>query len=659
VKVRILLACATVVLCCSSVLAQFTGDVIGVHNLGPGSKSPITGARPDFCLYCHAPHTSLVAGTAPLWNQTLSTQTYTPYTSSTYHESGNTRPPLGADSSLCLSCHDGTVAPGTTAAYGKVTMTGSMTPTDVFGNNLTSSHPFSLVLPITDAADLVATLASSGQTADTTGAVKLINGNIECTSCHNPHVQAKDQLAQNFLVKKSSSGALCLACHDPNRTMTGQTNPLTGWAQSIHATSAASVQNLPYPTLTQNACVNCHTNHNGAGAEWLLRGVGDQDCLNCHSTSSTPAATPVGANALMRNLTMAPSVISSPRVSSSLNIASEYAKVGHPIDITNNAVPAAMQTRNKAQTQSVSPNTPSLSGCIGCHDPHAVQATSSFTGAPSVRASQRATVGVSDKDGVTLLRPAQNQFEICLRCHGASSGKIVDTTKYGYLPARVTTVTDPRNVLSQFSVMSASSHPVTRGRSSPLPQPSLLPTMWNLDGTTQGRVVGNQIFCTDCHNSDDNREFGGTGPNGPHGSKWTHILERRYEFSQTVVPGQPITTLYPNPDLSVNGPYALCGKCHDLSNIMKNASFKQHSSHVNAGFSCSVCHTAHGMGGSSANASGERLLNFDINVVAPNGAVPISYNRGANTCALTCHGAKHNANGSVTAAAAAGPLKGK
>ena len=44
--------------------------------------------------------------------------------------------------------------------------------------------------------------------------------------------------------------------------------------------------------------------------------------------------------------------------------------------------------------------------------------------------------------------------------------------------------------------------------------------------------MGTQILCTDCHNSDDNREFGGTGANGPHGSKWTHILERRYEFSQ-------------------------------------------------------------------------------------------------------------------------------
>jgi hypothetical protein len=49
----------------------------------------------------------------------------------------------------------------------------------------------------------------------------------------------------------------------------------------------------------------------------------------------------------------------------------------------------------------------------------------------------------------------------------------------------------------------------------------------NINGVTQGRAMGVRILCTDCHNSDDNREFGGSGPNGPHGSRFTHILERR------------------------------------------------------------------------------------------------------------------------------------
>ena len=50
-------------------------------------------------LYCHAPHSG-VGGATPLWNQTLSTQTYTPYTSTTLRQKANPQPPLGQDSSL-------------------------------------------------------------------------------------------------------------------------------------------------------------------------------------------------------------------------------------------------------------------------------------------------------------------------------------------------------------------------------------------------------------------------------------------------------------------------------------------------------------------------------------------------------------------------------
>jgi len=191
-------------------------------------------------------------------------------------------------------------------------------------------------------------------------------------------------------------------------------------------------------------------------------------------------------------------------------------------------------------------------------------------------------------------------------------------------------------------------------RSSAFPQPSLLSYMLNLDGRTQGRAMGVRILCTDCHNSDDNREFGGTGPNGPHGSQFLHLLERRYEFSQVApgsAPGTIITNLFPNPilDPAANGPYSMCAKCHDLTQLVANTSFSQHARHINDGFSCSTCHTSHGMGASSATISGERMVNFDIAVVGTNGSNPISYSRATGSCTLTCH---NHAHGSGTAAAA-------
>jgi len=178
--------------------------------------------------------------------------------------------------------------------------------------------------------------------------------------------------------------------------------------------------------------------------------------------------------------------------------------------------------------------------------------------------------------------------------------------------------------------------------------------------------------CVQCHNADDNREFGGTGPNGPHGSQFPHILERRYEFSQVAPglppaagPGSTITNLLPPiADPGSGGPYSLCAKCHDLTNILSNASFGKHSLHINAGFSCSVCHTAHGMGATSSNVTGERMVNFDLKVVAENASSsyfrsPISYNRSSNTCTLTCHNYNHNADGSVTSAAGVSKVPGK
>jgi hypothetical protein len=156
--------------------------------------------------------------------------------------------------------------------------------------------------------------------------------------------------------------------------------------------------------------------------------------------------------------------------------------------------------------------------------------------------------------------------------------------------------------------------------------------------------------CLECHNSDTNREFGGNGANGPHGSKNDHILERTYVTSSVspgafpaAGPGSLITNLTPNPSLdAVSSPFALCAKCHDLTNIMSNVSFASHASHLNRGISCSVCHSAHGVPSGTSGVTGRRLVNFDLNVVAPNNNV-LSYNPDG-TCTLTCHMTDHNGN---------------
>jgi predicted CXXCH cytochrome family protein len=653
--------------------ARAQTGVIGSHDLSPGGTSPIKGTLSGACYYCHAPHSGLngAAGVAqtPLWDQKLSSvQAYTVYTSSSMVNTPNPSLPLGTDSTLCLSCHDGTVAgsPGALVPYGNVPMTGQMYSADVFGTNLSTMHPISFILPLKASPDLVPSLtANPPSTADQTGAVQLINGNVECTSCHNPHVQNIDPNNPNFLVINNSSSALCLACHSTippgsgmgltnaqvashnatsavgspltARAAASNTNPLVQWSTSIHATAtnkvapqityettsgvssraATSTRQVslgPYATVAKNGCSSCHAQHNVQGQNSLLRAVDDQTCLNCHNGSSN--ISPAIANVLAEM------------------VAPKY---GHAFSVGNTphrANEAVLLNQNIHVT------------CADCHNAHSANRVATFPAAPTMRPSQTMVKGISATDGKTVVSPAINQYENCLRCHGTSTGKKA-SVNLGYLPFRVVSASDPLNVIPEFSTFATSSHPVFHDRSSTFPQPSLRSNQLNLDGRTLGRSMGARILCTDCHNSDDNQEFGGHGPTGPHGSIFPHIMERRYEFSQAPLPGKLVTNLFPNPTLSAEGgasggPYALCAKCHDLTQIMNNTSFSEHARHVKQdGFSCSVCHTAHGMGAQSGTISGERLVNFDARVVAPSGATPISYNHATNSCSLVCHNHQH------------------
>ncbi|MGE5736240.1 MAG: cytochrome c3 family protein [Acidobacteriota bacterium] len=626
------------------------GDILGSHDLSSFGTSPIKGASSAACLYCHAPHSG-VGGNTPLWAQTLSSQTYSLYTSTTVQNIAM-QPTVGAVSSLCLSCHDGTIAPGEMVPSGTVPMTGSMYSADVFGAALKSSHPISLKTPLVDSPNLVSSLAATGTTADPLKKVTLINGSVECTSCHEPHNQRIDPISQKFLVRDGSNGQICLSCHEPNaRIVGGKNNPLAQWTTSVHATSgnvvAAQAAIGSYTTLAQFACLSCHQPHNATGASGLLRGAtpaqptldpSTQPCATCHS----------GGSNLQQALP---------------NVYGEFAKIGHPFPSTGNVhdqIEPAVLVNNRHST------------CADCHNSHASLPVGTFGPAPQIRVSQTGVAGVSATDGTTVLTPAVNQYESCLRCHGTSPGK-QRLDIYGYAPLRVVSAADPLNVIAEMSATASSSHPVLHDMSSAWPQPSLLPYMNKLDATPNsvrplGSGSGMRIFCSDCHNSDDNRESGGPGPNGPHGSVYGHIMERRYEFSKVAPgtsfpltgPGSPIQNTFVNPSLAADsanpGPYALCAKCHDLSKVLQDLSFRPassgkggHFTHISDyGVSCSVCHTAHGMGSLTANVTGERMVNFDVNVVAPNGASPISYNHTTNTCVLACHSYYHNADGSVT-----------
>ena len=585
-----------------------TTDVLGVHDMS-SAASPMHGSNANACIYCHAPHNALSA--APLWNQTLSTNEYTLHPDSTSTPLASTK--VGMASLRCLSCHDGSVGVGRTASIGTLQMTGALRAN--LGTQLEGSHPFSIQPQLKDSATLASTLVATHTTKDES--VSLVENNIECSTCHDVHNQYKDPRSPKFLARDNTGSRLCFACHDVgSRTVGGINNSLAAWPASAHALSTVAVAQMGgYSTVSEYACSVCHRSHNALGVGLLRKNpnrpanVDDtsQACFTCHD----------GSDSLTQPL---------------LNVLGAFnGQLGHPFpDATNPhaANEPVVLDRNRHTT------------CADCHNAHAAQPTTYFSATPDLRPSQIGVSGVTS-DGV-VVATATYQYENCLRCHGASQTK-QSLPVYGYMPARALFSGDTLDVSLQFARGATSSHPVMRDAQN-LARPSLLKSMWNIDSQVQGRAISPRILCTDCHNSDNAREFGGTGPNGPHGSRNDHILERQYLMSRIGAgssPGTMIVNLNPNPilDSAPASPYALCAKCHDLNYINSSASWSGHGRHIQKGFSCSVCHSAHGVPVGTASVSGSALVSFDMNVVGNNHSLPVSYN--GSTCTLMCHEEAH------------------
>ena len=192
----------------------------------PSATAAIDGSAHDFetatwnsgdqiCAPCHTPHGgSLTVTDAPLWSHTLTTATYTTYTSDTINATMGA--PTGV-SKLCLSCHDGSVAYDSFYGVGTPNATVA-TGSALIGLNLNAHHPVSFTyddtLASTDGELHAPTTTSSGITGGGNIDDDLLFGagsdQLECASCHDVHNSAA---VGSLLVKSNTGSALCLTCH--------------------------------------------------------------------------------------------------------------------------------------------------------------------------------------------------------------------------------------------------------------------------------------------------------------------------------------------------------------------------------------------------------------------------------------------------------------
>jgi predicted CXXCH cytochrome family protein len=515
--------------------------------------------------------------------------------------------PTGA-SRICLSCHDGTLALN---RYGGTVLGSQGAPKFLTGRanlttNLSDDHPISFLYDSELALSAHLVLPTQ-----LTGPVKLDNsGYVQCTSCHNPH----DNEFGNFLVMNNGDSTkagynpvvpspLCVTCHSP-----------AGWSTSVHNSG--------------NGCLNCHTSHTASIAQYLLKTSVDQACFvgGCHSSGSTPghvdsdsmrvAAGPVQylLNTIRNTLFLdsKPERRRNSEQERGTDLKSVFDKqiYRHPIGQNQGA---------HDRKEHLPMNKPHVE-CVDCHNAHLAGGQETPGG---VKRSLKGVTGVSAESATGSV--ATKEYEICFKCHsGGSSGNFTALRKANRI------IREP-DQMKRFRSSNPSLHPVTvdrRGQGE-----SLLEVL---------RTSMIRIECSDCHNSDESKKAGRSGPNGPHASRFEHILMARYEMPAVSGKSRSGCSDY-------RTRYDLCFRCHADTYVMvsgtafANAGVNEHTRHVvDRCIPCAACHDPHGvpMQGGATAANNAHLINFDRDFAASR-TLPLpryqSLGTGRGSCTVACH----------------------
>ncbi len=535
------------------------------HNLSVSNTVGTVKAtqEQEICVFCHIPHSAQTG--APLWNRAMPSSAYTMYTSDYLErggyplptELGSTDDTPGTLSRQCMSCHDGTVAVGSVYLLrgtvlgttlidmtGVDTGTGSIlgTATTNFGTNLVKHHPVGVeydptLFALTDDFDVGTKNSELKTTPD--APIKLYNyagkNYVECTSCHDPHLENGKFLRVTGGSHGVNVNTTCNSCHDKE-----------GWSGSAHQASTGLYTDTAVSTdygtdkVSDLGCINCHTPHNGEGAPYLLRKVEQNTCFQgAAGTTSTAPCHGTGNSTGTRN-----------------DIESQVTKVfAHPvttIDGVHTNLDAIYGTSLPDPGKGVEWGDAKHAECMDCHNQHKATPgthtpadqwypTTTSTTTNNISNALNGASGVepawvntwTQPTGFTTLESATQEYQICMKCHSYWGLGTAPEGVSGYpLSNEPINATDqafefnPKNRSAHPVVMTtndmdiaggnAGNDPTLDGRYAPPLTAAALQAPWS------GSPGNQTMYCSDCHGANNENT---TDPKGPHGSSNNFMLK--------------------------------------------------------------------------------------------------------------------------------------
>ncbi|MDD2852686.1 MAG: cytochrome c3 family protein [Desulfuromonadaceae bacterium] len=254
--------------------AAYAGSNPGTGVLGsPHDMNVVTGLQADnqgrVCAFCHTPHhaVDLAGQYNPLWSHTpTNLSNVTAYESPTFDAANATGAPvvdpLIGPSRLCMSCHDGAIAPD--QHYGSANFTtGGRFASDEFnytgakniavglGGNFGNDHPIGFDIDMAIAQD------GLGQNGSATGSNGLTPGLLTATWKGNTNAAARTIGQGMYTAPSGTQYMTCASCHDVHNKDNAVNVDYTG-PEGTHTDTLKLNYFVYAPQAGSQLCLSCH-----------------------------------------------------------------------------------------------------------------------------------------------------------------------------------------------------------------------------------------------------------------------------------------------------------------------------------------------------------------------------------------------------------------